>query len=69
MFSSIYKNDVYDALAAARDLGYISKNTSFEEIKENINEILNFMFDNDEIDEFTEADWNLVDECINEWCN
>lgn len=69
MFSSIYKNDVYDALAAARDLGYISKNTSFKEIKENINEILNFLFSYDEIDEFSEADWNLVDECINEWRN
>ena len=69
MFSSIYKNDVFDALAAARYLGYISKNSSFKEIKEYIDEILNFMFDNDEIDEFTEADWNLVDECINEWCD
>ena len=69
MFSSLYKEDIYDALDAAETNGYISTSSSYNEIKENIYEILEFVYNFNEIESFSEADWNLVDEVINEWCN
>ena len=67
MFSSLYKEDIYDALDAAETTGYITTSSSYNEIKENIYEILEFVYDSDEIDTFSEADWNLVEEVTNEW--
>ena len=67
MFSSLYKEDIYDALDAAETNGYISTSSSYNEIKENIYEILEFVYDSNEIESFSEADWNLVEEVINEW--
>ena len=67
MVSSLYKEDIFDAIIAADSNGYITTNTSYNEIKENICEILEFIYDRDEIESFSEADWDLVDEVINEW--
>ena len=67
MVSSLYKEDIFDALSAAMTCDYISRSSSYKEIKENINEILEFMYGCDAIESFSEADWNLVDEVINEW--
>ena len=67
MFSSLYKEDIYDALDAAETNGYISTSSPYNEIKENIYEILEFVYDSNEIESFSEADWNLVEEVINEW--
>ena len=67
MVSSLYKEDIFDALSAAMTCDYISRSSSYNEIKENINEILEFIYDSNEIENFSEADWNLVDEVINEW--
>lgn len=67
MISSLYKEDIYDALDAAETTSYITTSSSYNEIKENIHEILEFVYDSDEIDSFSEADWNLVEEVINEW--
>ena len=67
MVSSLYKEDIYDALDAAETTGYITTSSSYNEIKENICEILEFIYDRDEIESFSEADWNLVEETINEW--
>ena len=67
MVSSLYKEDIFDALSAAMTCDYISRSSSYNEIKENINEILEFMYDRNEIESFSDADWNLVDEVINEW--
>lgn len=67
MVSSLYKEDIFDALSAAMTYDYISRSSSYNEIKENINEILEFMYERDEIESFSEVDWNLVDEVINEW--
>ena len=64
MISSLYKEDIYDALDAAETTGYITTSSS---IKENIYEILEFVYDSNEIESFSEADWNLVEEVINEW--
>ena len=69
MISSLYKEDIFDALTAGMACDYISTSSSYNEIKENIHEILEIMYDSDEIESFSEADWNLVDEVINEWCN
>ena len=68
MVSSLYKEDIFDAIIAADSNGYITTNTSYNEIKENIYEFLEIIYDRDEIESFSEADWNLVDEVINEWC-
>ena len=46
---------------------YISRRSSYKEIKDNIYKILEFVYDPDEIENFSEADWNLVEEVINEW--
>ena len=67
MVSSLYKEDIFDVLIAGMACDYISRSSSYNEIKENINEILEFMYGHDEIESFSEADWNLVDEVINEW--
>ena len=67
MISSLYKEDIFDALIAADSNGYITTNTSYNEIKENIYEFLEIIYDRDEIESFSEADWNLVEEVINEW--
>lgn len=67
MISSLYKEDIYNALDAAETTCYITTSSSYNEIKENIYEILEFVYDSDEIDSFSEADWNLVEEVINEW--
>lgn len=67
MISSLYKEDIYDALDSAETTGYISRSSSYNEIKENIYEILEFVYDSNEIESFSEADWNLVEEVINEW--
>ena len=67
MVSSLYKEDIFDALTAAMTYDYITTSSSYNEIKENIYEILEIMYDCDEIESFSEADWNLVDEVINEW--
>lgn len=67
MISSLYKEDIYDALGAAETNGYITTSSSYNEIKENIYEILEFVYDSNEIESFSEADWNLVEEVINEW--
>ena len=69
MISSLYKEDIFDALSAAMTCDYISRSSSYNEIKENIYEILEFVYDSNEIESFSEADWNLVDEVINEWCD
>ena len=69
MVSSLYKEDIFDALTAAMTCGYITTSSSYNEIKENIYEILEIMYNRDEIESFSEADWNLVDEVINEWCD
>ena len=67
MISSLYKEDVYDALSAAMTCDYISRSSPYNEIKENIYEILEFVYDSNDIESFFEADWNLVEEVINEW--
>lgn len=67
MVSSLYKEDIFDALSAAMTCDYISRSSSYNEIKENINKILEFIYDSNEIESFSDADWNLVDEVINEW--
>lgn len=67
MLSTIYKEDIFDALDAAETTGYISASSPYNEIKENIDKILEFMYDSNEIESFSEADWNLVEEVINEW--
>ena len=67
MVSSLYKEDIFDVLYVARTCDYISRSSSNNEIKENIYEVLEIMYDPDEIENFSEADWNLVDEVINEW--
>ena len=67
MISSLYKEDIFDALIAADSNGYITKSSSYNEIKDNIYEILEIMYDSNEIESFSEADWNLVEEVINEW--
>lgn len=67
MVSSLYKEDIYDALSAAMTCDYISRSSSYNEIKENIDKILEFIYDSNEIENFSDADWNLVDEVINEW--
>ena len=67
MISSLYKEDIYEALDAAETTGYITTSSSYNEIKENIYEILEFVYNFNEIESFSEADWNLVDEVINEW--
>ena len=67
MISSLYKEDIFDALIAADSNGYITTSSSYNEIKDNIYEILEIMYDSNEIESFSEADWNLVDEVINEW--
>lgn len=67
MVSSLYKEDIYDALSAANFCECITTSSSYNEIKENICEILEFIYERDEIENFSEADWDLVDEVINEW--
>ena len=67
MISSLYKEDIYDALDAAETNGYITTSSQYNEIKENIYEILEFVYDSNDIESFSEADWNLVEEVINEW--
>ena len=67
MVSSLYKEDIFDALIAADSSGYITTSSPYNQIKENIYEILEFVYDFNEIENFSEADWNLVDEVINEW--
>ena len=67
MVSSLYKEDIFDALTAAMTYDYITTSSSYNEIKENIYKILEFMYDRNEIESFSVADWNLVDEVINEW--
>ena len=69
MVSSLYKEDIYDAFIAGMACDYISRRSSYKEIKDNIYKILEFVYDPDEIENFSEADWNLVEEVINEWCN
>ena len=67
MISSLYKEDIYDALDAAETCEYITTSSSYNEIKENIYEILEFVYDSNEIESFSEADWGIVEEVINEW--
>lgn len=67
MISSLYKEDIYDALSAVETTGYITTSSPYNEIKENIYEILEFVYDSNEIESFSEADLNLVEEVINEW--
>ena len=68
MLSTIYKEDIFDALVAAKFCDYITTSSSYKEIKENIYKILEFMYNRDEIDDFSEVEWNIIDEVINEWC-
>ena len=67
MVSSLYKEDIFDTLIAADANGYITTSSSYNEIKDNIYEILEIMYNPNEIENFSEEDWNLVDEVINEW--
>ena len=68
MISSLYKEDIFDALSAANFCECITTSSSYKEIKENIDKILEFMYERDEIDDFSEVEWNIIDEVINEWC-
>ena len=56
MVSSLYKEDIFDALSAAMTCDYISRSSSYNEIKENIYEILEIMYERDEIESFSDTD-------------
>ncbi len=51
------RNRVLDALDSAEDAGYITHSMSVADLQELTYEILQFSFDDDEIDELEEADY------------
>ena len=55
MVSSLYKEDIYDAFMAGMTCDYISRKSSYKEIKDNIYKILEFVYDSNEIESFSVA--------------
>ena len=57
------------ALCIAEERGYIARNSSLEEVKENIYEVLELEFSPDDIENILEMDSPLLDKVITEWLN